>query len=392
MTLLYREFGKTGEKVSVLGFGCMRLPTIGGRPENIDKTLAGKMLTYAIENGVNYVDTAYPYHAASPKVGGASETFLGEFLSEGLRDEVKLATKLPIWLVEEKGDMDRILDDQLKKLQTDRIDFYLLHGLHRRFWPMLQEYDVFEFLDSAVEDGRIGYPGFSFHDELDFFIEAVDSYKWSFCQIQYNYMDQNFQAGRKGLEYAAKRGLGTAIMEPLRGGCLTRNIPEDIQTIWDRVETKRSLAEWALRFLWDQEDVNLVISGMNSMEDVVENVEIAERGIPNSLTEDERNLIDDVQEAYISRVHVGCTGCNYCMPCQEGVNIPLNLSLLDDVYIYENLDKPSGNYFHLMGRKMSAGYCTECGVCEENCTQNLPIRKYLKETRETFEKSSKSEF
>ena len=184
-----------------------------------------------------------------------------------------LATKLPIWLIQNREDMNCYLNEQLKRLQTESIDFYLLHGLNRRFWENLITFDVFEFLDSAIEDGKIGYAGFSFHDEFEFFKEVVDSYNWSFSQIQYNYMDQNFQAGRAGLEYAADNGLGTIIMEPLRGGCLTKNIPDDIKNLWDQSKVKRSLAEWGLRFLWDQSNINMVLSGMSTMEQVKENIE-----------------------------------------------------------------------------------------------------------------------
>jgi len=377
--LLYRNFGKTGKEVSILGFGCMRLPILNDKPEKINEPLATEMLHYAIDHGVNYIDTAYPYHK------GMSEIAVGNALKDGYREQVYLSTKLPSWLVQKKEDFDSFLDEQLKKLQTDRIDFYLLHGLHRNFWEKLLNLDVFEFLDSAVEDGRIGHVGFSFHDELEFFKEIVDSYKWDFSQIQYNYIDQEFQAGRAGLNYAADK-MGTVIMEPLRGSCLTDNIPLDIQAIWDKSPVKRSLAEWALLFLWDQPEVNVVLSGMSKMEHVVDNINIAEKGHANVLTDDERNLIEEVRETYSTRMHAGCTSCNYCMPCPHGVDIPLNLNLLNDTYIYKNMQKPSGNYSFLIAKGMSASFCNQCGACEEACTQNLQIMEYLKEAVETFEK------
>jgi predicted aldo/keto reductase-like oxidoreductase len=377
--LLYRNFGKTGKEVSILGFGCMRLPILNDKPEKINEPLATEMLHYAIDHGVNYIDTAYPYHK------GMSEIAVGNALKDGYREQVYLSTKLPSWLVQKKEDFDSFLDEQLKKLQTDRIDFYLLHGLHRNFWEKLLNLDVFEFLDSAVEDGRIGHVGFSFHDELEFFKEIVDSYKWDFSQIQYNYIDQEFQAGRAGLNYAADK-MGTVIMEPLRGSCLTDNIPLDIQAIWDKSPIKRSLAEWALLFLWDQPEVNVVLSGMSKMEHVVDNINIAEKGHANVLTDDERNLIEEVRETYSTRMHAGCTSCNYCMPCPHGVDIPLNLNLLNDTYIYKNMQKPSGNYSFLIAKGMSASFCNQCGACEEACTQNLQIMEYLKEAVETFEK------
>jgi uncharacterized protein len=384
--LLYRNLGKTGQKVSILGFGCMRLPIIDGRPDRINEPLTTEMLHHAIDHGVNYVDTAYPYHGSSAYGGGMSEIFVGNVLKDGYRDQVYLSTKLPSWLIQEKEDMNNYLDEQLQRLQTDKIDFYLLHGLHQDFWQNLINLDVFEFLDSAIEDGKIGYAGFSFHDEFEFFKEVVDSYNWSFSQIQDNYMDQDFQAGKAGLDYASSKNLGTVIMEPLRGGCLTNNIPPDIQAVWDSSLVKRTPAEWALRFLWDQPEVNVVLSGMSTMEQVKENIQIAAEGKANTLTYDELNLFEEVKEIYKERIHVTCTGCNYCMPCKNGVDIPLNLNLLNDVYIYENLEKPSANYKFLTAKKMSASYCDDCGECEEKCTQNIPIRKYLKEAVSTFEK------
>ncbi len=384
--MLYRKLGKTGEKVSILGFGCMRLPIIDGNPKNINEPLATEMLHYAIDHGVNYVDTAYPYHGAAATAGGMSEIFVGNILKDGYRDQVFLSTKLPSWLIEKKEDLNYYLDEQLRRLQTDRIDFYLLHGLGQTTWETLTNLDVLEFLDSAINEGKIGYAGFSFHDEFKLFKEVVDSYNWSFSQVQFNYMDQDFQAGKKGVEYAAANGLGTVIMEPLRGGCLTNNIPQDIQEIWDGAPVKRSLAEWALRFIWDQPEVNVVLSGMSTMDQVEENIHIAEEGKINSLTPEEKDLIQEVREVYQARMHVGCTACGYCMPCPEGVDIPLNLNLLNDVHIYQNMEKPMGNYSFLTAKKQSATFCTECGECEDKCTQNIEIRKYLKETEETLGK------
>ncbi len=384
--MLYRNFGKTGEKVSILGFGCMRLPIFEGNPVKVNEPLATGMLHYAIDHGVNYVDTAYPYHGFSATQGGMSEIVVGNALKDSYRDQVYLSTKLPSWLVEKKEDLNYYLEEQLKRLQTDRIDFYLLHGLDQNTWENLTTLGALEFLDSALEDGRIRYAGFSFHDEVELFKEIVDSYNWSFAQIQYNYMDEMFQAGKEGLDYIAGKNMGTVIMEPLRGGCLTKNIPPEIHAVWDKAPVKRSPAEWALRFLWDQPEINVVLSGMNTMEQVVENIKVAEEGHANSLTSEEKNLIHEVKETYIAKIHAGCTGCNYCMPCPNGVDIPLNLNLLNDVYIYQNMEKPSGSYSFLKAKKTSASFCDDCGKCEEKCTQKLPIRKYLKEAIVTFEK------
>jgi len=382
--LLYRNLGKTGEKVSILGFGCMRLPILDGNPEKINEPLARQMVHHAIDEGINYIDTAYPYHGTSAYGGGMSEIFLGNALNDGYREDVKISTKLPSWMVQKKEDLNYFLDEQLKRLQTDRIDFYLLHGLHQDFWQTLTLVDVFDFLDSAIDEGKIGYAGFSFHDELEFFKVVVDSYDWSFAQVQLNYMDKDFQAGQAGVDYAAAKGLGTVIMEPLRGGCLTNNVPSEVQKIWDSSEVKRSPAEWALRYLWNQEQVNVVLSGMSTMEQLNENLEIASNGLENSLTESEMDLYNQVKDIYTERIHVGCTGCNYCMPCEMGVDIPLNLNLLNDVYMYKNMEKPTGNYKFLTAKKMSADYCNECGECEKKCSQNIPIVKFMQETKNTF--------
>jgi uncharacterized protein len=215
---------------------------------------------------------------------------------------------------------------------------------------------------------------------------VVESYNWSFAQIQLNYMDEKFQAGKAGLNYADHKGLGTVIMEPLRGGCLTKNVPDDVKAIWNRAEVKKSPSEWALRYLWNQPQVDIVLSGMSTMEQVNENLEIANRGKLNSLTKDELELYKRVQDIYFERTHVGCTACGYCMPCPMGVDIPLNLSLLNDVYMYKNMEKPVGNYKFLAGKKMSAGYCNQCGDCEKICTQNIQITKYLKENVDLFER------
>lgn len=365
----------------------MRLPIIDGNPEKINEPLAAEMLHYAIDQGVNYIDTAYPYHGASAAQGGMSEIFVGNALKDGYREQVNISTKLPSWLIEKKEDLNYYLDMQLKRLQTDRIEFYLLHGLGENTWQNLKELDVLEFLDSALEDGRIKYAGFSYHDEVELFKEIVDSYNWSFGQIQYNYMDENFQAGKEGLDYIAARDMGTVIMEPLRGGCLTNNIPPDIQAVWDKASVKRSPVEWALRFLWDQPEIDVVLSGMNTMEQVIENIDIAERSHANSLTSAEKSLIQEVKSTYTEKIHAGCTGCNYCMPCPNGVDIPMNLNLLNDLYIYQNMEKPTGSYAFIKAKNANASVCDDCGECEEKCTQKLPIRKYLKEAVATFEKS-----
>jgi uncharacterized protein len=312
-TMLYRRMNEVESDLSILGFGCMRLPV--AKDGHIDEPNAAKMLRFAIYHGVNYVDTAYPYH------NGESEPFLGRALQGGYRERVFLATKLPSWLIKSRADMDHYLDEQLKRLETDHIDFYLVHGLMKPFWENLQSLGVTDFLDDAIADGRIKYAGFSFHDELALFKEIVDAYDWTFCQIQYNFMDEQNQAGTEGLRYAADRGIGIVVMEPLRGGMLTKEIPS-IKDIWTKAPLQKSLSEWALRWVWNHPEVTVVLSGMSSFEQVRQNVAYAESGLPNSLSQEELGLFREAEIEYKKRVKVPCTGCRYCMPCPSNICIP----------------------------------------------------------------------
>lgn len=383
--MLYRKFGRTGLDVSALGFGCMRLPL--ARPDatfhvddgEIDEPKATELLHWAIDNGVNYVDTAYPYHQ------GNSELFVGRALQGGYRQKVYLATKLPSWLIQTREDMDRYLNEQLKRLKTEYIDFYLVHTVNKLFWPNLVRSGLFEFLDSALADGRIRHAGFSFHDELGLFKEVVDSYGWSFCQIQYNYLDENYQAGKAGLEYAADRGLGVVIMEPLRGGRLAANIPPDVLELWEQAEIKRSPVEWALRFLWDHPGISVVLSGMNQMEQVAENVRIAGQAQAGSLSAAEKALIGKVKTVYQARMKINCTNCHYCLPCPAGVNIPGCFTLFNNAHILEDVATNRIFYNVHIGSTQKASNCVECGQCEEACPQGIPIRAMLKETAKLFE-------
>ena len=268
---------KNGDSLSILGFGAMRLPQ---KDQKIDEARATRQIRDAIDQGINYVDTAWPYH------GGESELFLGRALAGGYRDKVRLATKLPSWLIKTREDMDRFLDAQLKKLNTNRIDYYMLHGLNGVLWDSLYSMKVLDFLEKAKKDGRIVNAGFSFHGVSDDFLRIVDSNDWVFCQIQYNYLDTENQAGRKGLEYAAAKGLGVIVMEPLRGGDLGRVIPPPaVQKLWDTAKQKRSQAERALRWVWNHPEVTVVLSGMNEEAHIAENIAIAGDAYPNSLNE-----------------------------------------------------------------------------------------------------------
>ncbi|NGM80858.1 aldo/keto reductase [Paenibacillus sp. 7124] len=384
--MLYRKYGKTNEMVSVLGFGCMRLPVIDGNARNIDDDKAIAMLRYGIDNGINYVDTAYPYHGDGMGGPGESEPFVARALKDGYRDKVNIATKLPSWLIRTREDMDRYLNEQLERLETDHIDFYLVHALNAGTWKTVKELGIFEFLDSAVKDGRIRYPGFSFHDELPVFKEIVDAYDWTFCQVQYNYLDEYFQAGIEGLEYAAAKGIGIAVMEPLRGGKLVRDIPDSVQAAFDKADIKRTPAEWALRWVWNNPDVAVTLSGMSTLEQVEENLKIANEAHSGSLSKQELDIVEEARTAF-RQTRVSCTGCAYCMPCPAGVNIPGNFTYINEYYFLDNEKQKNAlkeTYAARISEKGRASQCVECGTCEEHCPQNLPIIEELKHVAEVF--------
>ncbi|MFA7695228.1 MAG: aldo/keto reductase [Methanoregula sp.] len=378
----YRRFPRVPRDISILGFGCMRLPVLEN--QQIDEPKATEMIRYAIDHGVNYVDTAYPYH------NGESEPVVGRTLAGGYREKVMLATKLPSWLIAKREDMDRYLDEQLERLATDHIDFYLVHGLNAATWENTARLGVLEFLDDAVADGRIRYPAFSFHDALPLFKEIVDAYDWTFTQIQYNFMDEQYQAGTEGLKYAAKRGLGIVVMEPLRGGLLAKEIPA-VQEIFANAAVQRTPAEWGLFWVWNHPGVTVVLSGMSSMEQVVQDVGYADGGRPGSLSKDDLAVIGEVKKALAARVKIPCTGCRYCMPCENGVDIPQCFEFFNQAHMYDAKEQAGGIYSWALsgifgGIPGFASCCTECGACEEKCPQGLPIKKHLKEVAEYFGK------
>jgi predicted aldo/keto reductase-like oxidoreductase len=367
----YRQFGKLDWQVSALGFGCMRLPTTGDHAD-IDEAEAARMLHFAIDHGVNYIDTAYPYH------GGNSERFVGKVLDEGnYREKVRLATKLPCWHVETASDFDRYLNEQLGKLQTDHIDFYLLHALNKNTWNKMRDLDIFPNAEKAIADGRIGHLGFSFHDTYEVFQEIVDGYDgWTFCQIQYNYMDIEEQAGTRGLKYAASKDLAVVIMEPIRGGRLV-NPPPSIQSIWDTAKHKRTSADWALQWIWDHPEVSLALSGMSAMIHVEENLASADASAVNSLNEEDLELIGKVREKYRQLCPIPCTRCDYCMPCPNGVSIPRVFEMYNDGTMYDKPDWVRNQYDHWLKPEERADNCIACQECEELCPQKIPISQWM---------------
>ena len=371
--------------VSTLGFGCMRLPVLEGDTTKIDEIKATEMIRHAIDNGVNYVDTAYPYHGTGMTNPGESEPFVGRALKDGYREKVKLATKLPSWLINSREDMDKYLNHQLERLQTNYIDFYLVHALEINTWEKLVKLGIKEFLDSALKDGRIKYAGFSFHDKEESFPKIVDSYDWTFCQIQYNYLDENFQAGKSGLDYAASKGLGIVIMEPLRGGKLAVNLPENITEIFDNSKVDRTPAGWALSWVLNHSEVAVILSGMGQMFELEDNLNICGEIEPDSLKEDELEVLDKVKTTFRSGIKNNCTACGYCMPCPFGVNIPRNFAFYNDYHIFGDKEKTIASYNRFVKPSEKASNCAECGKCESHCPQAISIIEDLKKVEAIFE-------
>jgi predicted aldo/keto reductase-like oxidoreductase len=367
----YRPFGTTGFLVSALGFGAMRLPLRGTGAGDIDESLAIRMIRTAIDAGVNYVDTAYGYH------DGRSEVVVGRALRDGYRRRVKLATKLPSWRVKAADDFDMFLNEQLGRLQTAHIDYYLLHNLNATYWPQLIRLGILERAERALRDGRIGALGFSFHDALPLFKTIVDAYPWHMCQIQYNFMDIAYQAGGEGLEYAASRGVPVVVMEPIRGGQLAQEPPPAVAEVWARSAIRTSPADRALQWVWDQPAVATALSGMSSLEQVEQNLASADRSRPNSLPETERVLYLHAKAAYDGLKPIPCTLCKYCLPCPNGVAIPRNFELYNDTIIYGHLDKARRSYRAIFPAEKHADKCQRCGECEPKCPQTIPIMEWL---------------
>jgi len=373
--MLFRENPKNGDKLSILGFGCMRLPMKGDG--SIDEERAARQVRYAIDRGVNYVDTAWPYHMEQ------SEPFLGRALSGGYREKVRLATKLPTWMVKSREDMDLFLKSQMGKLNTDRIDYYLVHSLVGDLWDGIEKLGVADFLDKAKADGRIINAGFSFHGSGEDFKRIVDAYDWDFCQIQYNFLDEQNQAGTEGLKYAGKKGLGVIIMEPLRGGMLASHVPAAVQDIWNESPTKRTAAEWGLSWVWNHPEVTVVLSGMNDESHIDENLAAADSAFANSLSEEELGLVKRAEKKYRELMKAGCTGCRYCMPCPEGVNIPVCFEWYNSLHMSDNAD--DARFFYAVqlsgilfaGETAFASQCKQCERCLEKCPQHLDIPELL---------------
>ena len=372
----YRTVPKNGDKLSVLGFGCMRLPMKD--QTTVDEARAIKQIRLAIDNGVNYVDSAPPYHS------GESEKILGKALQDGYRKKVKIATKLTPFLLNKAEDMETMLNVQLKKLQTDHIDYYLLHGLEADYWKKLQGFEVIKFLNKAKKDGKIVNMGFSFHGSLKTFKEIIEANDWTMCQILYNLLDEKTQVGTEGLKYAASKNLAVMVMEPLRGGLLAAKLPSEVQQIYENSGIKRSPAEWGLRWVWNHPEVTVALSGMNDESQVTENLKTAEIAMSNTMKPEELKVTTEVAQTFRRLLKVPCTGCQYCMPCPNGVNIPGNFQVYNEYQMYGEEQKSRVMYGMMLmgglnGKRADAALCKECKVCAERCPQHIAIPEKLKE-------------
>ena len=375
----YRKMENLDLEVSALGFGAMRLPIIDDDSANIDQAEAIEMIRYGIDEGINYVDTAWPYHQ------GESEKVVGKALKDGYREKVYLATKLPIWECKEKKDLDKIFNKQLEKMEVESIDFYLLHALDEGHWQTVKDLDIIEWAEKKKEEGKIKYLGFSFHDSYALFEEILDAHDWDFCQIQYNYLDVEYQAGKKGLQKAYSKGIEVVIMEPIRGGWLAQEPPAAAKRLFESENENRTPVEWALHWIWSQKEPGVVLSGMSNMQQLKENLETASESEVGLLSDSEFKMMEKAAEEM--RGPITCTRCEYCLPCPEAINIPENFHLYNQAKLLDKKEEMTEKYFEL-DETARASNCIECGQCEPQCPQNLDIIDLLKEVDQYFNESA----
>lgn len=380
----YRSFGGLDWKVSALGFGTMRLPIIDENQSKVNVTESIKLIRFAIDQGVNYIDSAFTYH------DGNSEIVVGKALQGKYRKKARIATKMPVFSVNSKEDLDRILHLQMLRLNTNHIDFYLFHSLTKTLWNKVKELEMLPWAEKQISKGRFDYLGFSFHDELDVFKEIIDDYdNWTLSQIQYNYLDENYQAGTAGLKYAHSKGLAVVVMEPLAGGLLAVNPPLKIKKEWAKINSNRPTSEWALQWVWNQTEVSVALSGMNAMSQVKENINSANHSAPGIFSSQEMALMSKAQKLYLKYGYIGCTSCRYCSHCPRGIDIPVILNFLNQYSTKRRISeqqpqiKEKFNQTVLLNKR--ASNCIRCGQCEAICPQHLPIRKLLGEAASCLE-------
>lgn len=376
-----RLIRKTGDEISPLGFGAMRLPLKNGK---IDRVKSRELIYYAIDNGVNFIDTAYLY--------GDSESFLGEILTDEIRSKVRICTKLPTINVRKYEDMEKILDEQLDRLQIDYIDYYLIHAIDLKALNRLFKRDLIKFIIKAKADGKIRHIGFSYHGPKEEFPLAIDSYDWDVVMVQYNYFDENVQASVEGIEYAASKGMGIFVMEPLKGGILAGKMPDDVEQIFKKADPNKSNAQWALEWVLNNRNVTCVLSGMNSLEQVNENLEIARKTTPMSMTFEDLETVELVKRVMRNSLKINCSTCGYCMPCPQGVNIPECMKIYNEKYLFNHrgfVNQSFIDYYQyvggIMGSSGNAGKCNACGKCLRKCPQKLDIISELKKVKKEFE-------
>ena len=366
----YRNFGKLGIQGSAFGFGCMRFNGPASGDSTVDEEKAIRLLRRAIDGGVTYLDTAYVY------LDQTSEIIVGKALQDGYRDRVTIATKMPGNRVNNREEMQALLDEELRKLQTDHIDFYLMHGINREGWEHFKAIGAPEFFTDMKREGKIRYKCFSFHGPYEDFEYIINDYDWDMVQIQYNFLDVENQAGTKGLELAGKLGIPVVIMEGLLGGRLAK-APDNVQALYDAFPVQRTPVEWAFRWLCNHPEVATVLSGVNEMEQVEDNLRIFDTVETGIMTEDELKLMDDVRKAYVSRTKIGCTGCRYCMPCPNGVDIPGVFSVWNNAALYDVDPKTDWGFRMIQEHDSGANRCIGCGACEAACPQHLSIIENL---------------
>ncbi len=378
----YRKLGKTGIKALILGFGAMRLPQNSTNPEDINITETKKMVEYAVEYGINIYDTALLYHTNVRKKAGKSETILGQLLKE--HPEVYISTKMPSWNITSWEYFNKTLDYQLQQLQKDTIELFFIHSIKDSYYENIKETGLYEFIDRALEDGRIKHVGFSTHASEETLDKIIKDYrKWEFALTQINYLDNTENPGLNGLKKLHKLNMGTMIMEPLRGGQLAQNQPKQIQEIFKQSKKQKTPIDWAFNYLWNKKEVNCVLSGMNSLEQVKQNIKLTDKAEIGMITQEEEKIYEKIKEEYEKLKNIPCTSCNYCMPCPHGVNIP-------KCFQEYNLDIISGNEneaiqyrFHL-NQDRKAHNCTQCGACFYLCLQQINIPLQLKKVEEHF--------